>query len=208
MDMQHLISQISNASASKGGNNLRDGKYKLIIERVVLNKGHEGTCVIPELRVVSAERVEQGVEPNDVGSSISCVWNLEKHRETAPGNVKSFVLAVTGMDEGKTPAEEVQKATASMLADPYAFRGLEVEVTTYRKTNQGKKTPANRGQILVLPAWKHVTGQTPETVMANRAALGGTAAPAPAPQPEKPVAPPPPVATPPASGFLAGMFNK
>ncbi len=207
--MQDVFSKIANASATKGGNNLRDGKYRFVIERVQLHTGHTGTCIIPELRVVKADRTEKDVEPNAVGSTTSCVWNLSQH-DSAPGNVKAFVLAVLGLDEASTPPAKMQELSATMVSEGQPFRGIEIDVTTMRRVNQGRKNAANRGQIMVLPNWQHVQGQTRESIASNRTMLDTGTVPAAAAQaPATPVTPPTPPATSPQSGgsILGGLFK-
>jgi hypothetical protein len=201
--MQDILKKISEASATKGGNDFRKGKYRLTLQRCSLQKARKGDAlIIPEFRVKTAEKTDQGVEPNAVGSSARFIWNITKH-DAAAGNVKTFVLALVGMEESQVTAEQVQHLTAVLVSDEQPFAGLDIDMSTFTYVNKGRDVPENKGKEMILPNWEHVPGQTEATRDANRAA-----APAPAPQPEKPVAPPPPVATPPASGFLAGMFNK
>lgn len=180
--MQDVFSKIANASATKGGNNLKDGKYRLIVERMLLNTGHSGTCFIPELRVVKAEKSEQDVEPNAPGSTVSCVWNVTKHA-SAPGNVKAFVLAVLGIDEATTPAAQMQELLSRAVGAEQILRGMEIDCATFRRVNKGRDNPANAGTVMTLPAWQHITGQTQESITRNRATLDGAPQPATHPAP-------------------------
>jgi hypothetical protein len=196
---QELLDKIANAAVSKGGNYLQDGDYEFIIERVEFGQKRKGVCYVPELRVVRADKIGDD-EPNPVGSTVSCVWNVSTST-AAPGNIKEFVLALLGLDESAAPAL-VKEMTGKSYAPEQPFRGIRIAARTFRKTNQGKDNPANRGQVMVIPKWRTVPGQTEQTVAAGRAMLDGTA-PAPA------AAPPPVQAAPPApSGFLGGILGK
>lgn len=198
--MQDIFSQIANASATKGGNNLKDGKYRLVLERMLVHNGHKGTSVIPEFRVKTSEQTEKDVEPSPVGSTVSCVWNLTQH-ENAKGNVKALILAMLGLDEAATPVAQVQQLTEKACSPEQILRGFEVDATTIRRINQGKKNPANRGQVMTLPMWQHVPGQTQESVAKNRAELDGAA-------PAAPPAAVAPATTPPAGGVLSGILGR
>ncbi len=208
--MQDVFDKIASASATKSGNDFQKGKYRLLIEKVTIQttRKHE-IQVIPEFRVVAAEKVEAGVEPNPVGSSVRCIWNVSKH-DAAPGNVKAFVLGVLGRDESTTSEKEVKELTAMMVGADQPFRGLAVDATTVTRINQGRDNPANKGKEMVLPNWQHVPGQSQESLARNRAILDGAAptqtASAP---PAAPVTPPPapPAAAP--SGFgISNLFGK
>lgn len=199
--MQDVFSKIANASATKGGNNIKDGNYRLIVERMLVNTGHTGTCFIPELRVKTATATEKDVEPNAVGSTVSCVWNVTKHA-SAPGNVKAFVLAVLGLDEASTPADQMKELMAKAVGPDQILRGIEIDANTIRRVNQGRDNPANRGTVMVLPTWQHVPGQSQDSVAKNRAALEGTAQAAPATTPA-------PAAQPaPTGGVLSGILGR
>jgi hypothetical protein len=208
--MQDVFGKIAAASATKNGNNLRDGKYRLRIERFVLNTGHNGTCFIPEFRVMEAQKTEPDVEPNQPGATVSCVWNVSKH-SSAPGNVKGFLLAVFGLNEASVPPDKMRELTAAAVGADQPLRGMEIDCTTIRRVNQGKENPANRGMVMTLPTWQHVAGQTQESVTRARAELDGAATAAAAPAaPAAPTFPPPsaPAETPPAAGgFLAGILK-
>lgn len=200
--MQDVFSKIANASATKGGNNLKDGKYRLVLERMLLNTGHSGTCFIPELRVVSASQTEKDVEPNAPGSTVSCVWNVTKHASAA-GNVKAFVLSLLGLDEASTPAAKVQEILSSAVSAEQVLRGIEIDCNTIRRINQGRDNPANRGTVMTLPVWQHVPGQSQESIAKNRAMLDG-AAPAQAPAQAAAVTQPAPAV---GGGVLSGILG-
>lgn len=201
--MQAVLSKIANSSATKGGNNLKDGKYRLIVEKMLLNSGHSGTCFIPELRVVSAAATEKDTEPNSVGSTVSCVWNVTKH-DSAPGNVKAFILSALGLDEASTPAAKVQELLSKAVGAEQILRGFEIDCSTMRRINQGKSNPANRGQVMVLPTWQHVAGQTQESVAKNRSMLDGAPQSAPVAAPSAPAQP----AAPTVGGVLSGILGR
>lgn len=229
------FAKIAAANPTGGGNNIRDGIYKLWIERFFLNEGHTGTSVIAELRVVEASANgavdERGnpVVPNAVGSSCSMVCNITKH-EAAAGNAKAFAMrAVEGLgiswdefkaefkDAANKPSEEL--ALAYLCGEGNPLRGVAIANETYRGVNKGRANEANKGKPLTLNKWKPVS-QTPEEIEAARAYLDthtakadmGTAAPPPAPttQSTTQASAPAPAATAPSAGaaFLKGILKR
>jgi hypothetical protein len=202
--MQDILDKIANASATKGGNDFRKGSYRLIVDRITLEKDRKGvSMVVPQFRVKTATKMEQDVEPNPVGSSVRCVWRLDK--DASPGNIKELVLALVGADEATTPAEAVKAATAQMLSPEQPLRGFEIDCTTIVRINKGRDNPANAGKEMVLPGWQHVPGQTAESVAANRAGLEGTAP----VENVTPVTPPPSApAAAPSGSLLGGILGK
>lgn len=194
--MENIFKKIAEAKASQGGNHMKDGDYTYLIEKFIMNQGHTGTCFIAELRVLEAKQTESDVEPNPVGSTVGFVANVSK-QEAALGNVKAFVLAALGLHDG-TPSENVQSILAEAVGEAQPLRGLRIKNTTYRYVNKGRANPANRGNVITLPRFAHVPGQTPESITAARAELDGTqTAPPVAQQTQAPAGP--------LGGILAGL---
>jgi hypothetical protein len=168
------FSKIASASATGGGNNIRDGVYKLMVDKVHIQKGHTGECFIAEFRVIDANAngaVDDNgrpVVPNAVGSSCSMVCNLTKH-ESAAGNAKAFVvngLAGLGITEDKIDPEVM----GWVCSEQNPLRGLLVTDETYRTINKGRANPANQGKPLTLNKWKPIA-QTEADVQQQRAWL-------------------------------------
>lgn len=168
------FSKIASATATGGGNNIRDGIYKFLVEKVHIQGGHSGECFIAEFRVLESSPNgavdEQGrpVVPNAPGSTCSMVCNLTKHASAA-GNAKAFVvnaLAGLGLTEDKINAETM----AYVCSENNPLRGLAVADETYRGINKGRENPANAGKALTLNKWKAIT-QTEADVNTGRAWL-------------------------------------
>lgn len=226
------------ASPTGGGNNIRDGIYRFLIERFFLNSGHSGDSVIAELRVVeavangAADDKGHPVVPNTVGSTCSMVCNITKH-EAAAGNAKAFAIAAVaslgmGWDEFKAafpdaegkPSEEL--ALAFLCGEANPLRGVAISDETYRGVNKGRSNPANRGLPLTLNKWRPLA-QTEAEILAQRAHLDsstakadlGAAAQAPPTAPTTassaappPVTPPPVAPQGPVSGVLRGILGR
>lgn len=161
--MSGAFAKIAAASATGGGNNIRDGIYKFLVEKISLQNGHTGECFIAEFRVVESTANgaldEQGrpVVPNAVGSTCSMVCNLTKH-ESAAGNAKAFVVkALAGLN--LTEQDITPEVMAWVCGEKNPLRGLAVRDETYRGVNKGKSNPANRGLPLTLNKW-HPIAQT------------------------------------------------
>ncbi len=78
------LAKIQSATVTGGGNNVRDGRYKLLVEKCEYSKGFQGERFVAELRVIEASATglldESGrpVAPNAVGTTYSLVCLLDK----------------------------------------------------------------------------------------------------------------------------------
>jgi hypothetical protein len=227
------FAKIAQASATGGGNNIRDGYYKFLIEKVTIQAGHTGESFIAEFRVIEAASSGQvderghAIQPNAVNSTCSMVCNLTKHASAA-GNAKAFVVgALAGL--GYTEDQITPEVMGYITSEKNPLRGLAVIDETYRGVNKGRDNPANAGKPLTLNKWKAIA-QTLDDVAAQKAYLDTNAAkadvqttPAPAapatggnltqftpPTPAAPAAPQAPAAPAPApklGGILGGMLG-
>lgn len=229
--MASALSKIAAATPTKGGINIRDGRYRYLVEKITYDeKSRSGAAYIVEFRVIKSEsngdtdekrqgEVGKPTVPNPVGSSCSMVSLIDKF-DSAAGNVKAFLMAA--MAPLGYLEEHITEAVLLEVADARnPLRGLQVDNDTRRTWNQGKNTPANRGLAMTSNGWKPVIPQTLEDIAKNRAWLdanpngapGDAASSAPAapvadaPAAPAPVAPPAPPApsTPLRSPLLAGL---
>lgn len=168
------FAKIASASATGGGNNIRDGVYKFLVEKVTIQKGHTGESFIAEFRVIESAATgatdERGnpVSPNAPGSTCSMVANLTKH-ESAAGNAKAFIVgALAGL--GYTEEQITPEVMGYVCSEKNPLRGLAVIDETYRGVNKGRSNPANAGKPLTLNKWKAIS-QTEEDVQKQRAWL-------------------------------------
>lgn len=171
-----LFQTIGNAKATQGGENIRDGKGLLIINKLELGPKTNGEFFISEFVVLESQKVPVtslvtglplDVEPNPPGSSCSIripVNNPEV--KSGPGNVKAYVLALLGYTEAEVDATPGSFGTAlAQLVDkdpltgqdlPAAqckqpARGMVIAFETYRKL---KKKKSNEEMTLIR--WTHV----------------------------------------------------
>lgn len=174
---QGAFAKVAAASATGGGNNIRDGVYEMMVEKVHLQHGHTGECFIAEFRVLKStangavDDSGRTVVPNAPGSTCSMVCNLTKH-ESAAGNAKAFVanaLAGLGVTEDKITPDVL----AWVCSENNPLRGLRVIDETYQTVNKGRSNAANAGKKLTLNKWKAIT-QTKEDVEKQRAWLDAT----------------------------------
>lgn len=190
MASKALLNKIARSRATKGGNNIKDGKYVFEIKKIIQEKKEDGEMFIVELGVVECEAqpgnferagkpvwpgVDGAIEvkPNPVGSSPSYVLNLDKNK-SAGGNVKAFVLALV---DGEDFSEEDEKAVADFVATvdeligpTQPARGMLIYDETFRKKIKGGD---NAGQPFVGHNWQHVE-QTGEQIAERRAKLDKT----------------------------------
>jgi hypothetical protein len=164
-----IFQKIASAKASGGGNLIRDGRYEFTILKLLLEDKFNGTCFIAEMLVESAGEVEQGVEPNRVGSTCSYVVNFDgEGKLSAPGNVKLFVLALLNKGEDELDADQIADITEKLVAPSQPARGMRIADETYRKTIRSGK---NAGKPFTAHRWKHVDGQTDESINERRKQL-------------------------------------
>lgn len=197
-----MFQGMRDAAMSGGGNNIKDGRYKVLIEKCIAKKGYKGSSFIAELRVMEAEAVNEYeigrdqksvtdklVKPNAVNSKMSYTINLKF--DNSLGNIKKFVLgtlAALGYTEDMIDEELIDK----VVGPKQPLAGMAVAVSTYRTVNQGRANKANEGNILVLCNFDPID-QTPEDIKAQRAWLANNAAGAGEPE-KKPDAKPAPSA--------------
>jgi hypothetical protein len=134
-----VFDAIAKASASSGGENLKDGKYVLVISEVLLQSGFKGNSFIVRFHVACSEPLpgyfELGgqpvaagtpgatqVLPHAAGSAPSCAWVLNPEVPNSYANVKSFMLALTNQREAEFNVREAeiraQRDRARALGQP------------------------------------------------------------------------------------------
>lgn len=166
---------MATANASGGGNWIKDGIYKFMVEKVHLHTG-QSTCFIAELRVLEAQAdgsVDANgkpVVPNAVGSSCSLVCDLVKHA-SAPGNAKAFAIGALG-GLGYTEAQVDEQMMVTICGANNPLRGVVVGDTTYRKPI---KSGPNQGKPITLHKWQPLA-QDATAIKAGRAYLDQHAA--------------------------------
>lgn len=168
--------ELAKAPTWGGGNNINDGRYRFLVENFIEHVGGSPpqTTYVLELRTMESAAVEiPGLEkqpvPNAVGSSVSCAWNTGKH-QSAMSNAKAAIFGILGVDP-KTITEDETNEILDDVIDNNSLRGMIVDVETYRKLNQGKTNPQNRGMPMTFPKWIHVAGQDEESIAKGRATL-------------------------------------
>lgn len=191
------FAKITAATATGGGNFIRDGIYKFLVEKVHMVAGHQGESFIAELRVMESNpsglNDEQGrpIVPNAPGSTCSLVCNITAN-ESAAGNAKAFLegaLAGLGYSAVQATAPDT---LALVTSEKNPMRGVVVLDETFRGINKGRKNAANAGKPITKHKWSPVLGQTLETVAQCRAWLDANQAkPEPAPVVTTPTGPAP-----------------
>jgi hypothetical protein len=177
-----LLEKIAAAKITQGGNNIKDGKYIFSILKILSEKKRNGNMFIVEMLVDESssipdifEKDGKPVHANAAGTTVSWVLNLDNN-DSAPGNIKAFVLGLFDESEADIDAEELQaksKGEPSPLATTLGelisreqpALGRKIVSETYRKLIKSGK---NAGQPFVGHNWRHVA-QTPEEIAANRA---------------------------------------
>lgn len=183
--MPGAFAKISGAQESGGGNIIRDGNYKLLIEKVHMLNGHNGECFIAEMRVMEAspsgalDEFGKPVVPNPAGTTCSLVCNITKY-DAAAGTAKKFIrAALAGI--GMTPEDvgnqlaQAQGRQSGTIEDTAAWvcggenplHGVLVGDNTYRTVNKGRVNQANAGKPVTNHGWQPIQ-QTGENIQAQR----------------------------------------
>lgn len=172
MDRATLYKKVAEASATGGGNNLRDGRGRLCIKKLSLEDGFQGARFVGELVVVSSQKIPVtelktgrplDIEPNPAGGEVSWVQLFDKH-PTAFGAVKGFLLSLFNVAESETDPKDIVETMAE-VTEKNSAEGMVIDYATYRRVTD------KNGVEIVLPKWSHVE-QTPEDVARMRKWLG------------------------------------
>jgi hypothetical protein len=162
-DRAAVMKKIAESSASSGGNNLLDGRGRLVVKKLELSDKFKGVCFIAEFVVFSSEKIpvvslQSGqaldISPNPPKTECSWVQNLDEHL-SAMGNVKAFALALVGKNESDVTPEDFLKGLEEITDSANPARGLVIDYSTFRK-----ETRENKKEI-TIPKWAHVKEQNP-----------------------------------------------
>lgn len=180
---------IGDAKPNKGGAGITDGSYIFAVENLICNtEGNDGVTFIAELRVMKSDPIpvqagqlnpgEGAPEPLPVGTSCSYVQKVGKFK-SAKGNWKAFFCAnMAGL--GYSEAQCTGQLSAAVCQPHQPVRGALVKGVSYRRQNQGRDNPANKGQWMTLMNWYPQGEQTELTIKEVRAYLDATSQAAPA----------------------------
>ena len=175
---QAMLDKIVNANPTANGNYPRDGEYLFAIKDCKVHPGFNGKTFVVNLIVIASSPQHgafhlggvpcdsgtpgaQQVEPNPVGDVVDFTARLEKDANAA-GNVKAFVLALTGTAASAFNSVEFGMFVDQMVTAGQPVRGALIACRTVRKANQGRNNPANKGKILVLPNWAYASSSLEE----------------------------------------------
>ena len=177
--MNDVFAKIATANASLKEPVFRDGKGKVLIRELILKSFFTGPTFVARTKVIesaaSGERDEKGalIEPNPAGSNVGWPQLLQKH-PSAPGNVKSFVLALLGYKEAEVNSQQFSEALERLVGKDQPGRGMLIGYETYR---QQTRSGPNAGKINTYVRWIHVppgAGNSPQEIAARKAELDKT----------------------------------
>jgi hypothetical protein len=180
MAAEDVFRKIAGARASAGGNWIKPGRYLHEVQNILVETKDGGNTFIAELLVREAAQTEPAHNPNVVGSQVSYVQMLDRHK-SAVGNAKAFVLALVGATEEDLAGDDfVELLEYATNIDPKAknakgetipvqpLRGYHIACETYFK---GKKSKPS--DIMTLPKWTTSPNNQDEVVLARRALQEG-----------------------------------
>ncbi len=184
MAIQGIFGKIANAQANQKGDFIKKGSGRAVILECMQKSGNSGNNFIVRLKIL-ASKGKDGSTPNAEGSQVSWIQSLDKF-QSAFGNVKAFVLNVTGVKEAEVSAEEFVETLEDMInyvpgaksessgrsiTATQAARGMLVDYDTYDQQTKTQKA-AKSTETNTYAKFIHVTEQG--DVAARRAELDKT----------------------------------
>jgi hypothetical protein len=174
-----IFDLIGNAKSTAGGNYIRDGKGRLIIDRIALENKTGGAFFIAEFVVEKSEKVpvtsllnnqKLEIEPNGPGTSCSVVTPINNPKiKSGPGNAKAFILSLLGYTEDQVSTDQFRETMTQLVGKDQPAKGMVLDYETYRKLT--RDAPVKE---LVLPRWTHVApeaGNSAAEIAKRRAEL-------------------------------------
>jgi hypothetical protein len=186
-----LFDIITGSKSTQGGNYIRDGRGRLIVDKIEMEKKQDGPFFIVEFIVESSQKVQVvslggdgnkagtvlDLAPNEPGSRCSMSIPLANPKiKSGPGNVKAFVLALLGYTEAAVDAQPgaLREALSQLRSPAQPARGMVIDFETYRKLKRERKNDGK--DEMVHPRWSHVPpaqGNSRDQISARRAKLEG-----------------------------------
>lgn len=171
-----IFLEIAKAKTTQGGNYIRDGRYVLAVENLLLEEKHgKKVWFIAELLVLKSERVdvplhmrnegekELDLSPTPVGERVSFLAPMGE--DWGPGKAKAFLCALNGTDPKEVAGDEGVAKFVSILkasvSRAQVLRGALVKLDTYRKQTRMGKNPGSWG---IRENWQTVPDQTAESI--------------------------------------------
>lgn len=189
-----LLMKIATATATSIRRpNFRDGIYVVEIRALLSEQKRKGHCFIIETGIITAKESDDpsrpGIIPNAPGTIAGVVTNLDTN-DSAPGNIKRFILGLLGVDEDTMAhdsgalmtAEEkiaqIMATYADIVSESQPARGMLVYATTYHSII---KSGPNQGKVFVGVNWDNYPNQTDEMIAQRRQLIDGGAIGSPSP---------------------------
>jgi hypothetical protein len=174
--MEELFKKIANANASLKEDVFRDGKGVVVVRELICKSFFQGPTFVARTLVKESaskgDKNAQGqlVEPNAPGSRVGWPQMLQKHA-SAPGNVKSFTLALLGYQEAQVSSDQFAEAFQRLVSKEQPARGMLIGYETYQ---QATRSGPNAGKVNTYVKWIHIpptAGNSPDEIAKRRAEL-------------------------------------
>lgn len=163
--MQNLMNKIADSESTAGGNFIKPGSGRLIVDKQFIKDGHKGLFYIATFVVKDSKDMPGSEEKaNPPGTTCKVIQNIGegKNQKTFLGNVKAMLEGICG----EFPSADQRKLVTDEKAQ--LLRGMLVDYETYEKTAR------DSGNELVLVNWHTVPedkGNTAAEIAARRAEL-------------------------------------
>lgn len=152
---KELLKKIASSTPSSGGNNLLDGRGRLVVKKLELADGYEGDRLVAKFVVLSSSKIPVtsqktgqalDISPNPPLSELGIPY-MFKH-DAAFGAAKGLVLSLFG--ETDATDDEFLEALDAVTGPDNMARGRVIDYATYRKITRENKIE------IVVPEWSTV----------------------------------------------------
>jgi len=147
-----LLKSIAEATASGGGNYIRDSRGRAVVKRTALESGFNGDRFVVELIIISSAPIsvialtdqngqtkgaKLNIEPHAVGDQVSEVYMLgDPKQDPGFGKTKAFILALLNLNPLEVSAGDIAETMDDMDKNNGA-RGMTIDYSTRRIVTKG-----------------------------------------------------------------------
>ncbi len=140
-----LAAAIAKSAANVNSTYLVAGGYELEIQKVIFDKKRKGDTFIVEFKVLNSWQTDTSKTPNKAGSKASYV--VVMNNDSAPGNVKSFLMAALGVPEGEVDEQAIIEA----CSDAQPLRFFRIKDMAFEKPQR-----QDPNKMFTYHNWEHV----------------------------------------------------
>ena len=165
--MVSLFDRIKGAKASADSNYFTPGEYLVRIDRVLEKRNRKENdifiveCTIAHVFTATGSVVvepapgEENLAPKKPGEQVGWVVNFSgKGADSAPGNVKAFILNVTDSEEAETNEDDLRKCYEQIVGPEQRLAGQFCRVSAVQRPSRVE--PGKPQTFWTKVSWKSI----------------------------------------------------